>query len=159
MLVSFIAPGLPICWSHKEISLWAINEIHKLKINISAHTFANDDHRSGKMKWWDELCCRLWACWPDAKPPASRLQQETHSTHCRSTHQTTRVLSCQVKINKKAMTDSTTLVKYFFFFYQLVQYIIIKSLSASWSVSACTTHKSVLRNHYLICFIPNSVTE
>lgn len=42
-------------------------------------TLANEDQETGKMRRGDELCWRLWACRPDAKPPASRLQWE-HKT-------------------------------------------------------------------------------
>lgn len=44
-------------------------------------TLANDDHRTGKMKWWDELCWGLWAWRPDAKPPATRLQWGNKTEH------------------------------------------------------------------------------
>ena len=70
-------------------------------------TLANDDHRTGKMKWWDELCWGLWACWPDAKPPATRLQREKKkqdSTLCNSNKQEGKdspVWSRWVKLNKR----------------------------------------------------------
>ena len=88
-------------------------------------TLANDDHRTGKMKWWDELCWGLWACWPDAKPPATRLQREKKNKTAHSATATNRrekiprsglVELSSTKGSNRFIKDQTLFGSLFFFF-------------------------------------------
>lgn len=83
-LISCVQNSLfPFCWRHKEISIlycMKLYEIHKENYHICKHLLMMT---RGPERWSDEksFVGGLWACWPDAKPPATRLLQQKNTVH------------------------------------------------------------------------------
>ena len=88
---------------HKEISLRCHQGDSHSELPY-LQTLANDGHRSRKMKGWGQHCWGLWACWPDAKPPAAGLQWENKTGHTATNRRRKILQSVPVKLTSKKAT-------------------------------------------------------
>lgn len=80
-------------------------------------TLPNDYQRTGKMKWWDEFCWVLWACWPDAKPPATKL--ETAALQQQQTRGKTFLRLVKLRGHNWSADSQTILQRSFFTYFSL----------------------------------------